>query len=185
MKIEGLIEKHWKFGSTWMTPFSSLPFSFADSDITTNPNRQQRKALVLRKTEISLGADGGCHTHTHKHTTQTHTWAWWEVWVWPSTHSTDKCLAPARPRSAFTGQRIRTDGHTPNPLTLQSVCVCVCLWGRTKPGIKITVKSEEDGSSFCSEKENINSDKPVEVWESATHSAELTHREIQMRTDLQ
>lgn len=44
-------------------------------------------------------------------------------------HSTDKCLAPARPQSAFTGQQIRTGGHTPSPFTLQSVYlrVCVCV----------------------------------------------------------
>lgn len=50
-------------------------------------------------------------------------------------HSTDKCLAPARPQSAFTGQQIRTDGHTPNPFTLQSVyfyIVCVCVSERER-----------------------------------------------------
>lgn len=41
-------------------------------------------------------------------------------------HSTDKCLAPARPQSAFTGQQIKTGGYTQICL-LYSLCVCVCV----------------------------------------------------------
>lgn len=93
--------------------------------------------LVLRKTEIRFRAGGDCHPHT-LHPTDTHTHIHMQhrgssVLVGGlrsgPPHSTDKCLAPARPQSAFTGQQIRTGGHTPNPFTLQSVYLRV--WGGT------------------------------------------------------
>lgn len=93
--------------------------------------------LVLRKTEIRFRAGGDCHPHTlHPTDTDTHIHMQHRgssVLVGGlrsgPPHSTDKCLAPARPQSAFTGQQIRTGGHTPNPFTLQSVYLRVCVCG--------------------------------------------------------
>jgi len=112
----------------------------------------QCNVLVLRKTEIRLRAGGGCHPHT-LHPPHTHTFLVGGLRSGPP-HSTDKCLAPARPQSAFTGQQIRTGGHTPNPFILQSVYLCECVsesvWGGE------TQREEENtfsGQSNCANRD--------------------------------
>lgn len=80
-------------------------------------------------------------------------------------HSTDKCLAPARPQSAFTGQQIRTGGHTPNPFTLQSVYLRVCVWGRERgKGWQRRTEIEGTQQESTREGEGEAESPPVYLW---------------------